>query len=164
MRIFGLLLLLVITVTTGLVYYNWEIIVTPHELSLGFTTANIPLGLVMLGILIFTTTLFLINLVYLQSAALFQARRHSHEIENNKKLIDNAESSRIQQLQNYLEAEMAKQVELNSELKDEVFFRADQLENNMQTMLENLDNTLDAYIGELEDRIENKKYLTIDNE
>ncbi len=163
MRLLGLLLLLVLTATAGLAFNNWHIFITPTELSLGFTTTQIPLGLVMLGILIFITMLFLMNVVYLQSSSLLETRRHSRELEVNRELVDKAEASRFNKLQNCFETELSKQTAVNAELKSEVFARANLLESNLQTMIEQLENTLDAYIGELQDRLEKTKYLRPDN-
>lgn len=163
MRLFGFLLLLVLTATAGLAFYNWHIFITPNELSLGFISAQIPLGLVMLGILIFITVLFLMNMVYLQSSLILETRRHSRELEASRELVDKSEASRFTELKNCFEAELLKQTELNAELKSEVFARADLIESNFQTMIEQMENTLDAYIGEFEDRLERTKYLTSDN-
>lgn len=163
MRLFGLLLLFAFSATAGLVFYNWHVFIASNELSLGFTTINVPLGLVMLGILIFITVLFLINMVYLQSSSIFEAHRHSRELEANRELVNKSEKSRFTELKQSFETEISKQNALNSELKSEIFARADQVESNFQTITEQFENTLDAYIGELEDRLEKAKYLTSDN-
>jgi hypothetical protein len=160
MKFFGLLLLFIFTATAGLAFYNWHIFIAPNELSLGFTTIQIPLGLVMLGILIFITALFLMNMIYLQSSSLLEARRHSRELEASQELVNKSEKSRFTELKNSFETELSKQNELNSELKSEIIARADLIEGNFQTTIAQLENTLDAYIGELEDRLERTKYLT----
>jgi uncharacterized integral membrane protein len=86
MKISSLLLLLALAVAAGFAVLNWSTLITPTELSLGFTTAQIPLGLVMLGLLIFVTALFLVYVVYLQSSALLETRRHSRELQANREL------------------------------------------------------------------------------
>ena len=160
MKLFGLILLLVFTATAGLVFYNWHIFIASNDLSLGFTSIQIPLGLVMLGVLIFITALFLMNMVYLQSSSILEARRHSRELEASRELVNKSEKSRFTELKNCFETELSKQNELNSELKSEIVARADLIESNVQTIINQLENTLDAYIGELEDRLERTKYLT----
>jgi hypothetical protein len=163
MRLFGLLLLLILTATAVLAFYNWQIFIAPNELSFGFATAQIPLGLAMLGILIFVTALFLMNMVYLQTSLMLEIRRHSRELQASRELANKAEASRITELKNHVETELSKQNALNVELKSEIFARADLMESNFKTIIEQLENTLDAYIGELEDRLERSKYLTSDD-
>ena len=157
MKLFSLLLLLALVATAGLAFFNWHIFIAPTELSLGFTTAQVPLGLVMLGLLIFITALFLMNALYLQSSALLETHRHSRELEANRKLVDQAEASRFTDLHNFFEAELLKQTALYAELKSEVFARFDLIEDNLHTIIQQSENSLAAYIGELEDRLEKTK-------
>ena len=157
MKIFGLLLLLTLAATAGLVFFNWHIYIAPTELSLGFTIIQVPLGLVMLGLLIFITALFLMNMVYLQSSVLLERFHHSRELEADRKLVDQAEKSRLTELRSFFEAELSKQAEFDAELKAEVFTRFDLIEDNLHTIIQQSENSLAAYIGELEDRMEKQK-------
>ncbi|OAI18645.1 hypothetical protein A1359_04620 [Methylomonas lenta] len=159
MRFFGLLLLLTFTATAALAYHNWPIFIAPNELSLGFTTIQAPIGLVLLGTLIFITVLFLMNMVYMQSTSILESRRYSKELEANKELVNDTEKSRFTELKNSFETELSKQSLLNDEIKAELFARYDLVDGNFRTMIEEMENTLDAYIGELEDRLERTKYL-----
>lgn len=159
MRLFGLLLLLIFTATAALAFHNWPVFIAVNDLSLGFTAIQAPIGLVMLGTLVLITVLFLMNMVYMQSSSILEARRHSRELEANKELVNNTEKSRFTELKNSFEAELSKQSVLNDEIKAELFARTDLLEGNFRTMIEQMENTLDAYIGELEDRLERTKFL-----
>lgn len=159
MRLFGLLLLLTFTATAALAFHNWPTFIALNELSLGFTTIQAPIGLVLLGILIFITVLFLMNIVYMQSTSILETRRYSRELEANKELVNDTEKSRFTELKNSFETELSKQSVLNDEIKAELFARYDQVDGNFRTMIEQMENTLDAYIGELEDRLERTKYL-----
>ena len=79
MKLSTLLLLLVLTAIAAFAALNWTVFITPTELSLGFTTTQIPLGLVMLGLLVFVTALFLLFVLYLQTSALLETRRQSRD-------------------------------------------------------------------------------------
>lgn len=158
MRIFSLLLLLALLATAGLAVNNWDIFITPGALSFGFTTAQVPLGLVMLGIVIFITVLFLIDIAYLQSSALLEAHHHSRELQVNRKLIDQAEASQVTELYNFLESELAKQTAHGEKMKSEILEKVDQFENNLYGVVKQSENSLFAYIGELEDRLEKNKH------
>lgn len=159
MKLHTLLLLLVLAAIAAFSALNWGVFITPTELSLGFTSVLMPLGLVMLGLLVFLTAIFLVFVVYLQGSALLETRRNSRELQANRELADQAEASRFTELRAFMAAELAKQANLNAELKDTALARADQLERDLRSAIEQSGNTLAAYIGELEDRLEKTKSL-----
>ena len=117
MKLSTLLLLLILTAIAAFTALNWHVFITPTELSLGFTTAQIPLGLVMLGLLAFLTSLFLGFVVYLQTSALLETRRHSRELQASRELADQAEASRFNELRKFLEVELLKLTNLHAESK-----------------------------------------------
>lgn len=154
MKLQSVLLLIVFVAIAAFTALNWGVILSPTELSLGFTTINMPLGLIMLGLLAIVTTLFLTFVVYLQGSVLFEARRHSRELQANRELADRAEASRFTELRAYLEAELTKQSFQNDDSRNALLARIDKLEHEFQSYMEQSGNTLAAYIGELEDRLE----------
>src|SRR6266853_680942 len=63
------LVLLVILIAIGIfAAVNWKAIVAPTTLSLVVADVQAPLGLIMLGITVLLTVLFLLFLVYLQTS------------------------------------------------------------------------------------------------
>ena len=154
MKLQSLLLLIILAVIAIFAGLNWGVFVSPTELSVGYTTINMPLGLIMLCLLASVTTLFLVFVVYLQGSVLLEARRHSKELQANRELADQAEASRFTELRTYLEAELTKQSGQGLYAKDAIVARIDKLEQEFQTFMEQSGNTLAAYIGELEDRLE----------
>lgn len=154
MKLPTLLLLLILAAFSAFASLNWRVFVTPTELSLGFTTVQMPLGLVMLGLLVFVTALFLIFVVYLQTSTMLEIRRHSRELKASRDLADKAEASRFTELRNAFETEMAKQANLGAESRSAVLARVDQLAIELRAAIDESGNTLAAYIGELEDRLD----------
>ena len=154
MKFHTIFLLLVLAAIAAFAALNWSVFIAPTNLSLGFTAVQIPFGLVMLGLLAFLTAIFLMFVVYIQASALLETRRHSRELRANRELADQAESSRFTELHAFLEAELTKQANLNAESKSNVLARIDQLEHDLRSFMEHSENTLAAYIGELEDRLE----------
>lgn len=154
MKLNSLLLLLVLVAIAAFSALNWGVFLSPTELSLGYTTVNMPLGLIMLGLLVVVATLFLAFVVYLQGSVLFEARRHSRELQASRALADQAEASRFTELRTFLTAELTKQAVQNGDLRDALLARIDKLEHELRTSMEQSGNTLAAYIGELEDRLE----------
>lgn len=157
MRLHTLFLLLVLAVITAFAALNWSVFITPTALSLGYTTVQMPLGLLMLGLLIFLTALFLVYVVYLQGSALLETRRQSRDLQANRELADRAEASRFTELRDFLKAELTKQSNLNAESKSSILARVDQLEHDLRTSIEQSGNTLAAYIGELDERLEKRE-------
>lgn len=154
MKFHTTLLLLVLAAIAAFATLNWHVFIAPTELSLGYTTVQMPLGVVMLGLLFFVTALFLAYVVYLQASALLDTRRHSRELKANRELADQAEASRFTELREFLATELAKQADLNGETKTSVLARVDKLEQDLRAFMEHSGNTLAAYIGELEDRLD----------
>lgn len=154
MKLHSLLLLLVLVLIASFAALNWGVFLSPTELSLGYTTVNMPLGLIMLGLLAIITALFLAYVVYLQGSVLLEARRHSRELQANRELADRAEASRFTELRAFLEAELTKLATQNGDSKDAILARIDKLEHELRSFMEQSGNTLAAYIGELEDRLE----------
>jgi len=148
---------LIIFVLAALAFFvamNWNAFMAQTTLSLGFTSIEAPLGLVLLGITGMLTLLFLIYLVYLQSSALIETRRHGRELQSQREIADRAEESRFQQLRSAMEAQLR---DLENQGKDSsaaIIARLDELERQLRSTVEQSGNTLAAYIGEIEDRVE----------
>ena len=107
MRVAIVLLLLVLAGTAAFVTLNWGAVITPVDLSLGVGMVKMPLGLVMLGLLLAITALFLVFVLFLQTSVLLETRRQAKEIRASRDLADQAEASRFTELRSFLEAEFA---------------------------------------------------------
>lgn len=149
-----LLLLLALGAIAAFTALNWSAFMTPTTLSLGVAVVQAPLGLVMLGLVAFLAALFLVFVVYLQTSGLMEARRHARELQANRELAEQAETSRFTELHGFLEMELKIHARLDAESRATVLARLDQLERDLRTVVEQAGNTLAAYIGELEDRLE----------
>jgi hypothetical protein len=149
---------LLIFVVLGLVAVfsalNWSAFIAPTMLSLGFTTVEAPLGLILLVIVGLLTLLFLVYVTYLQSTVLFETRRHSRELQAQRELAEQAEASRFNQLRAFIETEVEKVAGEIEQSKSLLLTRLDQIERDFRTGLEQTGNSLAASIGELEDRFD----------
>jgi uncharacterized integral membrane protein len=152
-----LFLLLVLGSIAVLAAVNWEAVTAPTSLSLMFTTVQAPLGLVMLGLAAILTVLFLVFLVYLQASAIIEARRYARELRAQRELAEQAETSRISELRAFLQAELPKLADQTADLRTHIQTRLDQLDQDLRSTIEQSGNTLAAYIGEFEDRLEQKR-------
>lgn len=149
-----LLLLVVLALIVVFAAVNWSVIMAPTTVSVIVADIQAPLGLLLLGITVMITALFLIFVVYLQTNVLLDARRHSRELQAQRELADKAEASRFTDLRGYLDLELRKLGEQVAESRLGVIGRVDLAQQDLRTTIEQSGNTLAAYIGELEDRIQ----------
>ena len=153
MRIRSLLLVLVLTLIAAFTALNWSVFLADTPLSLGVSTVQAPLGLIMLGLLIFMVAYCLVYVLYLQSNVLMDARRNAKELQTNRELADKAEASRFTELRGFIEAGMKQSTEQNKAAQQALVARLDALETALRNSVEQSGNSLSAYIGELEDRL-----------
>jgi len=147
MRMLFLLLLMIAALVVALATLNWSVIVVPNEVSLGFMSVQMPLGLVLLGLMGTLALASLACVVYLQGSALLDARRLTKEVLASRDLADKAEASRFTALQGFMADAMKAQ-------QEQVLGRISELESRQQTLLEQTGNALAASLGELDDRLE----------
>ncbi|MDF1614991.1 LapA family protein [Desulfurivibrio dismutans] len=168
MKFIALLLAFILLLTTAFAALNWQTLVAPAAISLGVAEFEAPLGLLMFGVLALLTVLFLVFVVYLQTTLMLATRRHAQELQDHRKLATQAESSRFTELRKYLETELTRQGEAVETTRTELLGRVEQVENallsrleeaekDLQASVEQSGNTLTAYIGELEDRLEKRE-------
>lgn len=133
---------------------NWTAFVSPFKLSVVFTTLEAPLGLVLLGIVGLLTLLFLIYIVFLQSSSLLESRRQARELQNQREVAEQAEASRFSQLRSYLEAELQALARQNDNDQAALLAKLDVLERGLRSTVEQSVNSLAAYLGEIDDKLE----------
>ena len=149
-----LLILAVLGLIAVFSVLNWGAFIAPTVLSLGFTSVQAPLGLILLVIVALLTLLFLVYITYLQSSVLLESRRHARELQMQRDLAEQAETSRFNQLQTLVETELQKLAGDMEQSKSLLLTRLDQIERDLRSALEQTGNSLAAYIGELEDRLD----------
>ncbi|MEO8627071.1 MAG: LapA family protein [Betaproteobacteria bacterium] len=154
MQIRTVLLLIVLAAIAIFAAVNWSAFVTPTPLSLVVTTVQAPLGLVMLALTALLTVMFLVFVVYLQSSVLFESRRYARELQAQRQLADQAEASRFTELRSFIETELRTHAGGSGDSKADLLARLGQTEDRLRAAIEQSGNTLAAYIGELEDRLE----------
>lgn len=154
MKLRTLFILIVLAAVGAFIALNWEIIIKPAPLSLGFIDVEAPLGLVMLVLFALLTALLLIFIVFLQTSALIDAHRHSRELKASQSLAEIAETSRFIELKGFLDSELKKLANAEKDSTAALMERLDQLESELHSALEQTGNSMIAHIGELEDRLE----------
>jgi uncharacterized integral membrane protein len=148
------LIILVLGLLAIFAIFNWSAFSSPTTLTVGFATVDAPLGLILLAMVGVVTVLFLVYVVFLQSTTLMDTRRQARELQAQREIADRAEASRFEQLRSAMEGELKQLQSQTAESKAVTLARLDDLERDLRVTVEQSSNTLAAYIGEIEDRLE----------
>jgi hypothetical protein len=156
MRFRTILLILAILLVAAFVALNVDEFTRISVLSLGFTTVQVALGLLMLLLLVVALVVFLASTLYMQSKYLLESRARTRELDSQRQLADKAEASRFTELRTYLEeqtlAAQRRETALGTVLAD----RFSRQQQELVARMEQSDNTLAAYMGQFEDRLERR--------
>lgn len=127
MKTLSFILIVLFFLIGGFTALNWETFNTPTELSVGFATLTMPLGIILLSSIIVITALFLLFIMSMQASTLLMTRRHSKAMHEQQKLADQAELSRFTDLRQYLELEFKQHVTQNIDLNTQLATKIDAL-------------------------------------
>ena len=94
---------------------NWALFTTPSSLNLLFKELDAPLGIIMLIVIAILSVVYLITVGAIETGALVQNKRSTKELEKARKLAENEEQSRYNELKKYLGEELNK---VNSRLNE----------------------------------------------
>ncbi|MES2910987.1 MAG: hypothetical protein V4718_06350 [Pseudomonadota bacterium] len=154
MRAKTIILIIAIVLVAGFAALNIDEFTRASVLSLGFTTIQVPLGMVMLLLLVIATVAFLASTVYMQSANLLETRKYARELAVQRELADKAEASRFTELRSFIDAQSAAALQRESANNTVLAERLAQTQTALLDRLEQSDNATAAYMGQLEDRLQ----------
>ena len=143
MRTRTLLVVLVLLLIVAFLAINWSVFTASAKVSFVFVSIEVPIGLVMLGILTLIALTFGIYSAVSWSAILLEFRRQAKELTAQRTLADQAEASRFTELRAVMHDEL-------EQLAD----RMSQMHDTFRTEIRDNTNSLSATIGELDDRIQ----------
>lgn len=153
MRFRTLFLLLMMALLAGFVALNLEEFTRVSVLNLGYTSVRVSLGLVMLALLALALVLFLASTMYIQSKNVLEARTHSRELNTQRELADKAEASRFTELRTYLEQEALAAQRREDALGGALTERFAQQQEALLSRIVQSENTMDAHMRLLEERL-----------
>lgn len=156
MRFRTILLIIGIVLLAGFAALNVDEFTRSSMLSLGFTTVQLPLGVVMLLLLVIAVVIFLASTLYIQGVNLVESRRYARELNAQRELADKAEASRFTELRSYIEAQSV--ATIHREVANVTVF-AERLAQAQAVLLhraEQSDNSTAAILGQLEDKLDRK--------
>lgn len=149
MHLRTLVLLLIVLAIGALAALNWPTLIAPATVSLGVTTVEAPLGLIMLALTALLGAFCLAYVLTLQGSVLMETRRHAKEMAAQRELADRAEASRFTELRVFLETQ-------HRTGHDALLARLDTLEARMSARAQESDNITAAYLGQLEDQLQRR--------
>ena len=138
----------------ALAVLNWGALVTPTAVSLGVTTVEAPLGLVMLIVTGIVSGLFLVYILLQQAGVIMESRRATKELNAQRELADRAEASRFTEMRAFLDGELRKLEAQSAAQQRQTAERLEQLDARMHAQIGEMARTLSAYVGEVEDKID----------
>ena len=144
-----LVILLLVALFAGL---NWPLLTTPSEINLVFTRVTAPVGLILLAVIALLSLLYFIFIAVIETGALIEIRRYARQVEQARKLADEAEASRFAELKGYLERELSALSEGQAGLKEHVGREVGEAKKALS--LEH--DTLKAQHGEIGGRVDQK--------
>ncbi len=143
MRTRTLLVILIMLLIAAFLVVNWSVFAASAKFSLIFTSVDVPMGSVLLGILTLIALTFGIYSAVSWSAILLEFRRQAKELTVQRTLADQAEASRFTELRSVVHDELQHLADRMTQMHDA--FRVEIRDNA---------NSLAATIGELDDRIQ----------
>jgi biopolymer transport protein ExbB/TolQ len=156
MRARTIALIVFVLLVAAFVALNIDEFTRVSVLSLGFTSVSVPLGMVMLLLLAIATAVFSGLTVYIQSMNLIETRQYARQLSAQRDLADKAEASRFTELRSFLEAQAAAEQRREAAADTVLSERFAEQNRLVMTRLEQTDNALAAYMGQLEDRLERR--------
>lgn len=146
MHLRSLLLILTLAAIAALAVLNWYTLATPVPMSLGVTTVDAPLGVVMLALTSLLAVLFIAYVLWLQGSVLLETRRHGKEMQAQRELADKAEASRFTEMKVFLQTQ-------SQETHSALMARIETLESRLLARANESDNTTAAYVGQVEHQL-----------
>lgn len=134
MKVKTLVFIALLIFVAFIVYLNWPAMIAPTTLSLLVADIEAPIGMLMLAMVVLMTFVFLSVIVMMQIGFNAERQRLSKALEAQRLLANEAETSRIHALREFLQTSFA----------------------HINTTIEESSNSLSASIGEFEDRLERK--------
>ena len=154
MRVRSVMLLVFAALAAAFIALNWGELARPVALNFGVMQTQGPLGLVMLGLLLAACVLFAVYAVAAQATALLEMRQYNKEMKAQKDLADAVETSRFTELRGMIERIEADSQGRSLQTQQLLQQQLGQIKLDLSLAIEHSGNTLAAYMGELEERLE----------
>ena len=131
MRVRSLLVLIASGLTALFIILNWRVFAAPARINLLLSSAEIPVGMVMLALIALALLLLWTMMSRWHGTLIAEFRRQAKELEAQRQLAESAEASRFTELGALIREEVAK----------------------LRTELQETEHSIAATLGEMDDRL-----------
>jgi ABC-type multidrug transport system fused ATPase/permease subunit len=133
---------------------NWEVLAAPSPLSFIVFDVTAPAGLLLLGFVLLLIALFTLYAMALRGTMLVESRRHTRELDAQRKLAEQAEASRLQELRSRIDEGFAQLRVENDSTRTALGGQLDDAVRALRQEVEETGQGLAAHIGEIEDKLD----------
>jgi len=154
MKIVGPLILAGLVLLGIFTLANWGVLSAQTTLSFVAFSLEAPLGFLLLGVLLVFVALFTSYVLILRTTMLMDARRYARELEAQHQLAEKAEASRLNELRGQLDQQFAKLLETAEQSRTDLGARFEGMEAALRNSIEESSQSLSAYIGEVDDKLD----------
>jgi len=153
MRTLSFVVIFVLVLAAIFVAANWSVLVQATPLSFVAFQVEGPLGIIMLGITLVIVGLVVIYAMVLRTNWLLESHRLNREVQKQRELAEEAESSRIAELRELLEAELDGVREAIKTSGEEAAVRTESADKALSETVNEALNSLNAHIGYFDDKL-----------
>jgi len=132
---------------------NWQVLTTSTPLSFVVFSMEGPLGVILLGVMIILTILVVAYALLLRTTWLMESRRLNRQLEEQRELANEAESSRLIALQKMIEGEFEKLHTEFHKVAESGLTRIEEAEKSLAGTIEDTSNSILAHVGYLDDKM-----------
>ncbi len=142
MRVKVVLLTLLVSLVITFAILNWHLLATPVHVNLLLGFTDIPIGVLLSAVMMLLGLVFGIYLWLWQRRVMIDYRRQSQDLQAQRSLADDAESSRFTALSNLVKEEL-------TELEQHLTLALETLRGEMHAT----ENSISATLAEMDDRM-----------
>ncbi|MES2483347.1 MAG: hypothetical protein V4609_15245 [Pseudomonadota bacterium] len=154
MRLRTLLIIVAAALMAAFVLLNWQVFTIPTSLNLGWQIVTAPLGLVMLGLLVLATAIYLISSAAAHTRNLMESRQHQRALQAQRDLAERAEASRFTDLRTQLDNHLRDTRQRDTQAASEVSQAMERIQRDLRNQGEQIQRALAMRLGEMEARLE----------
>lgn len=142
-----------IVIAGALAVQNWPEFTRSAPLGLGPFNIDMPLGLLLLGLLALALAAFLISAATQESRHLFEHRRHARVLNQQRDLAEKAEASRFTDLRQALDNHLRETRQRDTEMATDIEKRMMVSHRELRAQIEQMHHMMATRLAELESRL-----------
>jgi len=153
MKILSFIIIAILTLVAIFAAANWGVLMQTTPLSFVAFEIQGPLGMILLGITLVVVVLVVGYSTILRTNWLVESRRLNREVQKQRELAEQAETSRVSELRSLIELELTGVRTAIQEAAALTVARTESAERSLSGTLNEAINSLNAHIGYFDDKL-----------